>query len=379
MARDLFGHNITEVSTHLLGDAVHADRLLRQNTFFGVFRHAMSELVVASWADELKFGRHLSSLGSLGASPSDLGALFARSLRSCGSCIAADRELQGFATWKLAHQVAAIDRCPEHGSPLDLECRPIGGTHERIWPLHLPGESQTSSMPPGALPPSEGYAAYLRLWQRVFTEELPWLKPSAWILSMQAAVSRLGGIDVATDAIKKDVLRAWGAPIADIAAALLLGRRDDPIREELLLRSRPKHLARRMLLHGSLDRLGLELHSSTEGDQRTLVLSGVDESRAPIRRSPSVDRLLEFAELSGLPLASINLPELNVGFPQVSRALGIHNWCFRRFLANVRTEVLQGLMDSLQFSSESWVGSEIARRRRLCETGTAQETLPTLA
>lgn len=364
-ARDLFGHNVTEIATHLLGDPLHADRLLQQHTLFGIFRHALSKPVTGRWGDDLKAGRHLSSLQSLGASPSDIGALSAPSLRSCALCIEADMDLVGFASWKLVHQVSALDRCPDHGVALDLESSPIGGAHARIWPLLLPGENLTACAIRPPLPPSDGYAAYLRLWQRVLTDELPWLKPSAWIHSMQAAVSRLGSLQAATDAIAADIRRAWGAPIAEISAALFLDETVDPIREELSLRSRPKDIARRMLLHGSLDRLGLDLFGCTEGDQRSLPFSGAAETLGPTVPGTIVARLRELADQSGLPLASIKLPELNTGFAHVARTIGLDEANLRRFAKTVEEDVLQDLKKSLQFSAKSWVGREIDRRRRL--------------
>lgn len=363
-ARDMFGHNVSGVSTHLFADPNHADQILKQHTFFGVFQHALSEQMVRIWGCDLKAGRYQSSLRSLGASATDFGALTATSLRSCRQCIACDVEHQGFATWKLVHQMSAIDRCPDHGSPLDLESRPIGGSHARIWPLRLPGEDRVSRAGRVYLAPSDGYAAYLRLWQRVLTDELPWLKPSAWIQSMQAAVLRLGGIDAATRAIESDVLRAWGAPIGDISVALSLDGRVNPIKEELLLRSRPKDIARRMLMHGSLDRLGLDLFGCGDGDQRALVLLGSTDYCPRPLPDTSIDGLLQFAEQFGLPLASVNLAEINGGFTQVAQAMGMHHESLRRFAAALRLEVLQGLMDSLRFGAESWVACEVARRHK---------------
>lgn len=365
MARDLFGHNVTQISTHLIGDPSHADRLLQEHTLFGVFRHALSEPMVTSWADDLKAGRHHSSLQSLGISPSDLGALSTRSLRSCNECIDADRELQGFAAWKLMHQVSALDRCPHHGAALDSECLPLGGAHARIWPLHLPGENRATCAAPVSLPPSDGYAAYLRLWQRVLTDPLPWLKPSAWIQSMQAAVSNLGDIDSAVGVIEEDVRCAWGAPIGDIAAALFLDGGENVIRDELSLRSRPKNVARRMLLHGSLDRLGLDLIASSEGDQRELALVGAAKNRQPTVQNANVARLIKRADQSGLPLASINFANLDAGFAHVAQTLGINRAYFHHFAATLDEDLLLNLQDSLQFSEDSWIASEINRRRRL--------------
>jgi hypothetical protein len=203
------------------------------------------------------------------------------------------------------------------------------------------------------------------LWQRILTDELPWLKPGAWIQSMQAAASRLGGIDAATDVIEKDVLRAWGAPIGEISAALFLDKSENPIREELSLRSRPKDVARRMILHGSLDRLGLELFGCTETEQRALPLFGTAEDRPPTLPNASVDRLLRVADLCGLPLASIKLAELNSNFARAAQAIGVDDSSFRSFAAILEVNVLQGMMESLHFSAESWVANELAMRRRL--------------
>jgi hypothetical protein len=375
-ARDLFGHNVMDISTHLLGNESYADRLLQQHTMFGVFRHALSESSVARWSDDLKAGRHYSSMRALGVAPADLGALSTSALRSCPSCIAADKELQGFATWKLAHQVSAIDRCPEHGVPLTPEIRPTGGAHERIWPLRLPGDSCAPCVTLSSLPPSDGYAAYLSLWKRILTDDLLWLRPAAWIQSMQSAVSRLGGIDFTTDVFEKDVLRAWGVPIDKISAELFLDGRDSAIREELSLQTRPKDLARRFLMHGCLDRLGLDLVGADEGDQRALPLSGRAGLRGPVAESSSVHRLLQSADQFGLPLASIRLPELDVGFRRVAQTIGIHVSFFCRFAASVDDDLLQDLLVSRQFSPESWVGIEIASRRRLGPLAGRRRRLP---
>ena len=363
--RGLFGHNVTAIGNNLLGDPSHADRLLNQHTLFGVFRHALSEPMAGSWSEDLKAGSYLSSIRTLGASAANIGALSAPSLRSCSQCVEADRDLQGFATWKLTHQVSAVDRCPAHGASLELECRPVDGAPARIWPLHLPGENRNSFATPASLPASDGYAAYLRLWNRILTDDLPWLKPSAWIQSMLAAVSRLGGIDAATDAIEVDLLGAWGVPLRDIWPALSLAGRDNAIREELSLHSRPKDIARRMLLHGSLDRLNLDLFGSTEGDQRALLLSGTVGDRPQALPRVVADSFLQMADQFGLPLASIKMAELNSGFTDVAEAIGSNSDTLRSFAAALDGRMLQELMESYRFSSASWAAREMARRRTL--------------
>lgn len=363
--RDLFGHNVTEIGNNLLGDPSHADQLLNQHTLFGVFRHALSEPMVGRWGEDLKAGRYRSSIRALGATSSQIGALSAPFLRSCSLCVEADKDLLGFATWKLTHQISAVDRCPEHGEPLELECRPLGGPRSGIWPLYLPGEKRDSRAIPASLPPSDGYAAYLRLWHRVLTEDLPWLKPSAWIQSMLAAVSSLGGIDAATDAIEEDIRRAWGVNLMEISGALSLAGRTNAVREELTLCSRPKDIARRMLLHGSLDRLGLDLFDCTEGDQRALLLSGAAGDRPQAVPRVVSDRLLQMADQFGLPLASIKLAELDSGFTDVAEVIGSNPVTLRSFAATLEARMLQDLMKSHQFSSASWVAREMARRRTL--------------
>jgi hypothetical protein len=373
-ARDLFGHKVTDISAHLLGCESYADLLLQQHTMFGVFRHALSESSVARWSDELKAGRHHTSRRSLGAGPADLGALCTSALRSCPTCIAADKQLQGFATWKLAHQVSAIDRCPEHGVPLTPEIRPTGGTHQRIWPLRLPGESCAPCVTPSSLPPSDGYAAYLSLWKRILTDDLLWLRPAAWVQSLQSAVSRLGGIDSAVELFQKDVVRAWGVPIDKVSKKLFLGGGDGAIREELSLQSRPRDIARRLLMHGCLDRLGLDLVGADEGDQRALPLSGRVGLRRPVAESSSIHRLLELADQFGLPLASIKLPELDAGFRRVAQTIGTSVSCFCSFAATLDEDLLQDLLDSRKFSAESWVGVAIGNRRRLGGAIGAQAT-----
>lgn len=364
LARDLFGHSVTYISANLLGNESYADRLLQQHTMFGVFRHALSESSVARWSNDLKAGNSNSSRRALGVWGRSLGRLFASSLRSCSSCIEADKELQGFAAWKLAHQISAIDRCPEHGVPLASEVRPSGGANERIWPLRLPGENCAPYATPSSLPPSDGYAAYLSLWRRILTDNMLWLRPVAWVQSMQSAVSQLGGIDSATDVLEKDVRRAWGVPINEISAELFLDGREGAIRDELSLKSRPRDLARRLLMHGCLDRLGLDLVDAEQGDQRALPLSETVGLRRPTAESSSTHRLLELAEQFGLPLTSIKLPELDAGFRCVAQAIGVHVSSFCRFAAMVDEELLQDLLDSRQFSAESWVGVAIASKRR---------------
>jgi hypothetical protein len=193
---------------------------------------------------------------------------------------------------------------------------------------------------------------------------------------MQSAVSRLGGIDFTTDVFEKDVLRAWGVPIDKISAELFLDGRDSAIREELSLQTRPKDLARRFLMHGCLDRLGLDLVGADEGDQRALPLSGRAGLRGPVAESSSVHRLLQSADQFGLPLASIRLPELDVGFRRVAQTIGIHVSFFCRFAASVDDDLLQDLLVSRQFSPESWVGIEIASRRRLGPLAGRRRRLP---
>jgi len=198
----------------------------------------------------------------------------------------------------------------------------------------------------------------------VLTDELPWLKPSAWIQSMRAAVSRLGGIDAAIEAIETDITLAWGTSIAAISAALFLDNKLNPIREELLLKSRPRDIARRMLLHGSLDRLGLDLFGLAEGDQRELLLSGPAERRQTPVMNACTDRIIELANQCGLPLASVRLVEMDSGPAHTAKSIGVSEDSFRGFAAIVEEDVLRNLMDFFQFSARSWVAIEIARRRR---------------
>jgi hypothetical protein len=367
-ARDLFGHNVTEISRHLLGDSGHAQRLLHEHTLFGVFRHALSDAMVMSWANELKAGRHLSSLQTLGASPSDLGALSAPSLRSCPECIEADRERQGFSAWRVVHQVAAIDRCAEHGVPLDSEGSPIGGSHARIWPLKFPGERKDVRANRLVLRPSDGYAAYLRLWQKIFTNELDWLKPSAWIQTMQAAVSAFGGVGKAAEVIGRDVENAWGLRLQEISSALFLEDPNNTVREELTLRSRPKHIARRMLLHGAIDRLGLELFGFTEGVQREMAFCKREGVQSPIQVSPTITRLIELADCAGLPLASVRLGSLPGGFTNVSGIIGVPYDALRTFAAALHVGMLRELSSISELGPESWVSLELERRSTIANS-----------
>ena len=115
-------------------------------------------------------------------------------------------------------------------------------------------------------------------------------------------------------------------------------------------------------MHGSLDRLGLELVASNEGDQRELLLSAGREDRQLALRNAGIEELLNLADQFGLPLASIRLAELDSGFAHVSQTVGIHNESLRKFAASMEVSMLQRLLDSLQFSAESWVASELARR-----------------
>lgn len=297
---------------------------------------------------------------SLHLSPSAYLRLCSSTLRSCGQCIQEDIENRGFTTWRVLHQVSAIDRCPYHRHSLVPELAPQEGS-KRLWPLALPGEQDfwRASHHSEAIQISEGYADYLALWIRLFKGELPIIQPEYW-LDVVTCILRRRSIDAAERRLRLHIERTWGCSLTEIAGRLKLGNAASLIKGELWLKSVSTDIARRLLIYSAATKCGLV----NDEQVRLSLAHGPREIRMAEALEPACVNELRLNVLSnGLPLASCGALLKFKRSELAAGAAGLEIETLRRHIRDLPTELLHQIFARFQeLQGQSWLTTELRRR-----------------
>ena len=367
-SRSIFGHDIDQIATRVFGSKAFAANLLAANTLFGVYSRGMSQETAKAWKQQLLSGNPNGAPRNLGVSRRNWFQFSFHRLRSCSACIEFDFVSQGFPAWRVLHQVGSLDRCPKHGLPLAEEGAPTGGAHRRLWALRLPGENiQPTSLKQHAyIPVSDGYARYLNLWLQVFSGEVSSLRPTAWIALVNSILTLCGGQNAARKALEEEIQQSWGLPLQEIASRLSLTGESSFAAEELLLNTRPKDIARRIIVYVAATTLGLVRDEHQLFIQNELTLRHSSPLGSCIESSVSSDvfeRLYNLVTNRGLPLAMSKLLLADITSSQVAATLRISKEAVRRFVASVPIDLFHNLEKISNWSNGSWLKMELSRRQ----------------
>lgn len=339
----------------------HELEMLQQHTLVGVYARAMTPVATAEWVRRLKDKRRRNTLRPLGLRTGNWTEVCSESLRSCRRCVESDTQSQGFAAWRVLHQVPALDRCPIHGDPLVAELNPMTNAHgvRRLWPLSFPVGAASAGLR-SAIPISEGYAEYLTRWPQLFRGDLPGLRADQWALLVKTIIDQSGELPSATLLLERQIVRAWDMPLATLARAISAAGGDAFVAEELSLRTQPKDVARRLVVWCAAHQLGL---IGRPGDQPNLNYGSGDVGAVPRNESAEV-QLRDAVVTRGFRIRLADALLQGESSGAASGIAGEQRSTVRRCVRGLPSDLLERLSASREWSARSWLMRELARRSR---------------
>lgn len=367
LSRDAFGADARALSRTVFGRSLGVRELMLQNTAFGAFGRAMSVDAEIECVRAQEVGHTGTALHRLMQSERRK-RLTTFSLRSCSKCVVGDIERHGFATWRVLHQMNALDRCPEHGEPLRAELAPAARSDGKhlLWQLMLPcGSSECdSSEKQEAIPLSEGYAAYLKLWLRVFAGDLQVVRPAAWREFIDSLVYRAGGSAQVQQLLEQTVESTWEAPYAQVAKWLDLSGGSSFIAEELASVTQPQDLARRLVVYASAQHAGL-----VRKEHEQLMLGRMrDPEGGPLigagtTRQQAYKELWAIVVNAGYPSALADALFENVRPAEAARMSGLTSAVVINVIKGLPPDLLRALAPLLPSNgANTWLERELSRR-----------------
>jgi len=356
---NFYACDLRKMPTRIFGGNVSVRDILFRHTLFGVYARAATEAAVSDYI--AKQGRR-GIVSDRAFGPGRRFQLSSRRLRSCPECIEADRDAQGFPTWRVLHQVAALDRCPEHGATLIEELPPSGNACDRMWALQLPSGVQsdidrtTRSL---AIPVSDGYAAYLALWRRLMKDELLAVRPEPWLALIRKLTHTCGGAVEARRAIEAEVSSSWGLLPPTLAVQLHLTGGASFISEELAYRTRPTDISRRLIIYAAATQMGIGVGDET---QLTLKLGPRGQRRTRVETNAYTE-IWSLVNRGGMPIALAEALQQDITAYCVGHIAGLPEMDTRHFIRALPTDLLLDLVDSQPWGAMSWLRRELRRRK----------------
>lgn len=358
--RNVMGTDPAIVARRVFGARQSDPTILLRHTLSGVYCRAMPPDVEQAWLQQFGHKRYrVTMCRGLGLRAWS-GQICSNHLRSCKQCVGADLDDRGFPAWKVLHQVPAIERCPIHGEVLvnDLAPRHREKREPPLWPLRLPSVVAPSS-PDVPLPLSEGYAQYLRLWRVLFRGELPAVRADRWRALVFALTQAASGLQPLQGAIEDQIERSWEAPLAILAKHLSLDGGATFVAHELQLRTKPKDIARRLVVYSAA--MALRLLTADSGQFELNLVAKRRQHRT--FGETDAERALRIAIAACGFSIKMEDALLTGGTPAaVIRSSGTTGIALHRFRRQLPTSLLESLLQCESFGEDSWVGSEWRRR-----------------
>lgn len=356
---NFYACDLRKMPTRIFGGSISVRDILFRHTLFGVYARAATESAVSDYI--AKQGRR-GIVSDRAFGPGRRFQLSSRRLRSCPKCIEVDCGAHGFPTWRVLHQVAALDRCPEHGATLIEELPPLGNACGRMWALQLPSGVQSDvgrTTCPVAIPVSDGYAAYLALWRRLMKGELLAVRPEPWFALVRKLTHTCGGAIEARRAIEAEVSSSWGLPPPTLAVQLHLTGGASFISEELTYRTRPTDISRRLIIYAAATQMGIGVGDET---QLTFKLGPRGHQRATVEANAYTE-IWSLVNRGGMPIALAEALQQDITALRVGRTAGLAEMDTRHFIRTLPTDLLRDLVDSQPWSAMSWLRRELRRRK----------------
>lgn len=360
---NVFSNDAYLIGPRVFGDGDELRDILFRHTPFGVYSRGMSEEVVEDCIQAQRDGRRgdLNYRLAIGTPRADL--LVTTSLRSCEKCVADDVESQGFAAWRVLHQMTGIDRCPHHGEALRTELANPRPHKPRLWAFRLPGESRDGLPQPKAIPLSEGYATYLELWPRLLSGELDVVRPKSWYVFISSLIADLGGVEQAREFIEGSLERSWEMRLGKIAAALFLTGNESCVAQELSFHTRPSDIARRLLIYAAAKQSGLIVEREGQIALRyDPDPPGENLSQRAMARQRVYERVWAEVMAAGYPVGLTHALFEDAGPAEVARMSGLERGQVRSFVFSLADDLLIELATLREWTERSWLRREITRR-----------------
>jgi hypothetical protein len=353
-----------ETTRWLFGPTVSPRQVLERHTLFGAYSRVMTPYVAGALTDQLVAGNNSRFRwffhGHRGRKNPSLATAF---MRSCKKCIEDDIDLQGFASWRVLHQLPTIAHCPQHGQPLHDEGKARAEVSRNL-PLRLPGEqaSKATKVKTTNLPMSDGYAAYLHLWTEAFEGDLTGIAPGQWMLVMDAVVRHFGTIAHANEQVTTTIQKLWDAPLSAVTEAIGIADGANFVQAELEQRIQASYLASRLVICGALDALKL----SPPRLQSTPWQSPLDLGpMMPFGSwlTPQTQAELAAAVMdANFPPALFRALAEDLDIFKLDARLRIDRYVIRKFAMTLPDELLYRMSMEQSWDRSSWLMKELRRR-----------------
>lgn len=361
----LFGQDAKQIATHVYGDVSLSPRIAIENSLLGIYLAAMPRNARTSLLGET------GEVSLAEASTYNLGnrrswRLSSSFLRSCSSCVAEDVQDRGYSAWRVVHQVPFLDHCPRHYLPLS-EWRDFA-TSRPNGLIGLPSYRNIATViheQTKLIAPSDGYAAYLSLWEMLSSGELPHLAIDNWSVVVGVATASAGDVRTLTAVVDDEIERRWG--LTSVEVGRLLGiEKNLSVHDELSLHTRATDLARRMIVFDALRSLGMTPFSEDDPSQQEIHFESQAEQACTSTRNPLiVAKLVRTANNLGLrPSLAIALaasPQIKIAMREArTKAFS----AAYRLIGACSTELLEEIDKSFQ-AGQNWARSALDRRCRI--------------
>jgi len=353
--------DIAEAGPRLFGSSGVQKEILLSHTILGVYARAASPDCLHHWPEEFTGGTFRRAIQQLGISPRKHRELSSFALRWCHSCVEADIESQGFAAWRVLHQIPSFDRCPYHGNSLRSGA-PLSIKSDAPWPLYLPSDGVQIGEPPthGPIPMSEGYSRYLKLWPQLLDGRLQVVTPEYWWDVVAQIIDKVGNVASAGQRLRKFIEASWGCSIDEISTRLSIEDGTSFIEDELRLRSQPIHVARRLILYSAATAMKLLGDALVQSE---LTFTPFQLSVASVTQPACATELLSSAVAVGLPIASAQALLKYPGIDLAAGAARVSPGALRDFVHELPDELLSRLSAKFrELRQRSWLASELRRR-----------------
>jgi hypothetical protein len=187
------------------------------------------------------------------------GAIY---MQSCPSCIEEQIGEFGFATWNIVHQVPMVRFCHIHALALTDACHTCGHRHRKIRFNALPSDvcAICNSHPMGRLnpepAPSLGEIDFSRDCAQQFHSDDADIHTEVWERIICSVTQALGDSETAIKVISQEIEYAWRSRDATPSSPTAFGIRPNYIEEELYRNPTRDCFFGRMVVLGSIRRLG---------------------------------------------------------------------------------------------------------------------------
>jgi hypothetical protein len=202
---------------------------------------------------------------------------------------------------------------------------------------------------------SEGHARYLELWRKLFRGELPAVRADRWRALILEQIEAANRVQSLQGVLEDQIERSWEMPLTVLAKHLALAGGATFVADELQLRTKPKDIARRLVVYSAVVALGL---CPADGDQLDLNLVAKQQRDRPLGETDA-ERALRIAIAGhGFSIAAEDVLLAGGSVTAVIRSGSTTRQAVKLFRRHVPTPLLESLLQSGRFDTRSWASRE---------------------